>query len=99
MSEPPGGAEERRQFVEEELERRACSRRLLDEIEQRRQEAERQDFNITAPTAEQLVKKLASAESPTIYSQMWSPRTASGGTLNYIVSFYKSRPHPVVQPV
>src|SRR5215204_2883313 len=93
MSEPRGGAAEERRHVVEELERRTeHARRLLDEIERRRQEAERQGLNFTAPTAEQLLKKLDMVESPMIVGQGWNNATP-GGTINYSVSI--SNPDPV----
>jgi uncharacterized protein (UPF0335 family) len=52
----PQGSEERRQFVEELERRTEHAKRLLDEIEHHRQEAERQGLIFTAPTAEQLRK-------------------------------------------
>ena len=53
MSEHRGGGEERRQFVEELERRTEYARRLLDEIDRQRREAERQGLNFTAPTAQQ----------------------------------------------
>jgi hypothetical protein len=54
VTEPQG--EERREFVRD-LERQAeFAKALLEEIDQQRQEAERQGLNFTAPTAEQLKK-------------------------------------------
>jgi hypothetical protein len=94
VSEQPGGVgRENRRQLEEELERRTeYAKRLLNEIDRQRQEAERQGLNFTAPTAEQLKKKLASTESPMIVSQSWDV-VAPGGTFTYGVEV--NNPDPV----
>jgi hypothetical protein len=92
VSEPRGRAEERRHVVEELERRTEHTRHLLDEIERRRQEAERQGLNFTAPTAEQLMKKLASTESPMIVGQGWGS-APPGGTFTYNVSI--NNPDPI----
>ena len=91
MSEHRGGGEERRQFVEELERRTEYARRLLDEIDRQRREAERQGLNFTAPTAQQLKKKLASTESPMIVSQGWGG-AAAGGTFTYSVGINNPDP-------
>jgi hypothetical protein len=94
VSEERDDERRRRRELVEELEQRAeHARRLLDDIEERRQEAERQGLNFTAPTAEQLRKKLARAESPMIVGQGWSGSAAPGGVINYDV--YINNPDPV----
>ena len=90
MNESQG--EERREFVRD-LERQAeFAKELLDEIDRQRQEAERQGLNFTAPTEEQLKKKLASAQSPMIVFQGWSS-VAAPGTIDYTVGI--NNPDPV----
>jgi hypothetical protein len=91
MTEPQG--EERRRFVQD-LERQAeFANRLLEEIDLQRQEAERQGLNFTAPTEEQLKKKLAAAQSPMIGFQAWSGSVSAPGTINYTVGI--GNPDPV----
>jgi hypothetical protein len=92
VSERQEDERRRREFVEDLEQQTEHARRLLDEIERRRQEAEREGLNFTAPTAEQLKKKLAGAESPMITSQGWS-NAAPGGTINYTVGI--NNPDPV----
>jgi len=82
----------RREFLEDLERQTEHASGLLDEIDRRRQEAERQSLNFTAPTAEQLRKKLASAESPMIVFQSWGG-AAPGGTVNYTVGI--NNPDPV----
>jgi hypothetical protein len=89
----PQGSEERRQFVEELERRTEHAKRLLDEIEHHRQEAERQGLIFTAPTAEQLRKKLARANSPMIAFQGWSGSTTPGGAINYILGINNPDPN------
>jgi hypothetical protein len=85
--------EERRGFARD-LERQAeYAKALLEEIDRQRQEAERQDLNFTAPTEEQLKKKVAKAESPMIVFQGWSGSVAAPGTINYTVGI--SNPDPI----
>jgi hypothetical protein len=90
VTEPRG--EERREFVEDLERRTAFVRDLLDEIDRQRQEAEQQGFNFIAPTAEQLKKKLANAESPIIVSQVWGS-APPGGTFNLNIGI--DNPDPV----
>jgi hypothetical protein len=93
MTEARGGREEeRRQFVDGLEQQTEHVRRLLNEIDRLRQEAERRGHNFTAPTTEQLRKKLARAESPMIVSQSWGS-AAPGGTINYTVGI--NNPDPV----
>jgi hypothetical protein len=82
----------RREFVDDLERQTEHARRLLDEIEERRREAEHQRLNFTAPTTEQLRKKLASAESPMIVGQSWGNATPDG-TINYTV--WINNPDPV----
>lgn len=89
MTEQRG--EDRRRSVED-LERRTDNlRRLLDEVERRRQEAEREGLNFTAPTAEQIRRKLSRTNSPWIVFQTWYP-ASPGGTVNYDVGINNPDP-------
>ena len=90
VTEPRG--EERREFVEDLERRTAHVRDLLDEIDRQRQEAAQQGLNFAAPTAEQLKKKLANAESPIIVSQVWGS-APPGGTFNLNIGI--DNPDPV----
>ena len=67
--------------VREELERR------LEEIEVLRQQAQQQGLAFSAPTREQLEKKIRgeSADSPYIYSMGWTSGTAPGSAASYQV--------------
>jgi hypothetical protein len=90
MTEPQG--EDRRRFAQD-LERQAeFANRLLEEIDRQRQEAERQGLNFTAPTEEQLKKKVAGAQSPMIFFQSWSGSVAAPGTVNYNVGINNPDP-------
>ena len=90
MNESQG--EERRGFVHD-LERQAkYAKELLDEIDRQRQEAERQGLNFTAPTEEQLKKKVAKAQSPMIVFQGWSGSVAAPGTIDYTVGINNPDP-------
>jgi hypothetical protein len=89
MTEPRG--QRRSEFVEELEQRTDYAKRLLDEIEHQRREAERQGLNFTAPTEEQLRKKMAKAESPMIVYQSWG-NAAPGGTFNYTVGVHNPDP-------
>jgi hypothetical protein len=64
---------------------------LLDEIEKRRAAAESEELSFTAPTAEQLEKKLRSNRSPFIYFQSWNS-AGTGGTVNYNVGITNPDP-------
>ena len=55
---------------------------LLVEIEQQRQQAEKQGLNFTTPTAEQLRRKLSKTDSPMIVWQSWGGG-APGGSIGY----------------
>jgi hypothetical protein len=93
VSEPRRGGEERRKAVEELERRTEHAKRLLDEIERHRQEAERQGLNFTAPTAEQLLKKLASTESPMFFGQGWTSSTTPGGVISFSANI--NNPDPI----
>jgi hypothetical protein len=58
-------------------------KKVLDEIEKQRKKVKKGD-NFTAPTEEQLRKKLERVNSPYIYFQSWGG-VAAGGTVNYNV--------------
>jgi hypothetical protein len=92
VTEPRGERERRREFVENLERRTEQARRLLEEIDQQRQEAERQGLNFTAPTAEQLRKKVARANSPMIVFQSWSGSTTAGGAISYTVGINNPDP-------
>jgi hypothetical protein len=89
QDEPRGGsAFERQQRRTEHL------RSLLDEIEKRRQQAESEGLNFTAPTTEQLEEKLRRAQSPFIWFQGWSGSAPRDGTLSYTVGVTNPDPDP-----
>lgn len=61
-------------------------KKVLDEIEQQRKKVKKGE-NFTAPTEEQLRKKLERVNSPYIYFQGWGG-VAAGGTFNYNVGIW-----------
>ena len=91
MTEPQG--EDRRRFAQDFQRQAEFVNRLLEEIDRQQQEAERQGLNFTAPTEEQLKKKLAAAQSPMIVFQAWSGSVSAPGTLSYTVGI--NNPDPV----
>jgi hypothetical protein len=65
VSEQPEDERRRRREFVEDLERQTeHARRLLDEIEEHRQEAEREGLNFTTLTAEQLKKNWPAPRVP-----------------------------------
>lgn len=68
-------------------------KRITAEISRLREEAQAQKLNFTAPTEEQIWKKLTKKGSPMIVGQSWSGQTNPGGTFNYTVTI--SNPDPV----
>jgi hypothetical protein len=94
VTEPQDERERRRQLVENLERRTAQARQLVDEIDQQRQEAERQGLNFSAPTADQLRSKLARTNSPMIVFQSWSGSAPRGGALNYTVGINNPDPDP-----
>jgi len=84
-----------RESVEEQLRRRAeHARALLDEVEKRRAQAESEGLNFTAPTEEQLLKKLHGGRSPSIYFQAWAGAASPGGTIGYTLGITNPDPTP-----
>jgi hypothetical protein len=77
--------------LEFEKERAKRLKSLLDEIERRRKEVKK-GWNFTAPTEEQLRKKLSSTKSPMIAWQSWSGSVPAGGTLNYSLGIHNPDP-------
>jgi hypothetical protein len=89
--------EDRREPVADQLQRQAeHARALMDEVEKRRAEAESEGLNFTAPTEDQLKKKLLSGRSPSIYFQGWSGTTTPGGTIAYSLGITNPDPTPWV---
>jgi hypothetical protein len=79
--------------LSESSQRRAANARaMLEEIERRRGEAREQELNFTAPTEQQLLDKLAKANSPMIVFQAWSGSTTTPGTINYTVGVHNPDP-------
>ena len=74
-----------------EEEKKKHIKKTLDEIEKEKKKVKKGD-NFTAPTEEQLRKKLERTDSPFIYFQSWGP-AAPGGTINYSVGI--TNPDPV----
>jgi hypothetical protein len=68
-------------------------KKILEEIEKQKKNVKKGD-NYTAPTEEQLKKKLEQVNSPYIYFQSWGP-AAPGGTINYNVGI--TNPDPIQQ--
>jgi hypothetical protein len=76
--------EDRPESAEDQLRRQAeHARTLMDEVEKRRAQAESENLNFTAPTEEQLIRKLRGDRNPSIYFQSWSGSTSPGGTVAY----------------
>jgi hypothetical protein len=67
---------------------------ILKQIERHQREAERKKLAFTAPTEDQLKKKLGQARSPMIIYQSWNGGAAAGGTINYEVGIYNPDPTP-----
>lgn len=88
------GAESLDRVVEEAAQQAERLKRLADEIERRRREAEGEGRSFTAPTPEQLLKKLRKTESPMVQWQSWTPSVPPGGTLLYEVGIYNPDPIP-----
>jgi hypothetical protein len=87
--------EERRKELGDELGQQAdYGRALLDEIESQRKSADSEGRHFTAPTKEQLRKKLRSARSPFITYQSWSGKAPTDGTLSYTVGVTNPDPDP-----
>jgi hypothetical protein len=61
-------------------------RTVLEEIDKQRQQAESEGLIFTAPTEEELLKKLQGARSPFISGQGWSGSAPTDGTLSYSVT-------------
>jgi hypothetical protein len=74
--------------VKAEVERR------LEEIAQLREQAQGQGLAFSAPTEEQLTKKVRgeSGNSPYIYSMMWTSGTSGGSTAQY--ALWAANPDP-----
>jgi hypothetical protein len=72
------------------------ARALMDEIEKRRAAAESEGLNFTAPTEDQLLKKLRGDRSPSIYFQGWSGAASPGGTIAYSLGITNPDPTPWV---
>jgi hypothetical protein len=70
------------------------ARALMDELEKRRAEAESEGLNFTAPTEDQLKKKLRSDRSPSIYYQSWSATAPPGGVIAYSLGITNPDPTP-----
>lgn len=70
------------------------AQKLLKEIEGYKHWAEKQGLNFTAPTKEQLIRKLAKTDSPMIYYQSWGGSPAPGGTMNYNIGIRNPDPSP-----
>ena len=83
------GQKDKKPLTEEEKKKHI--KKTLDEIEKQRKGVKKGD-NFTAPTEEQLRKKLERINSPFIYFQSWGP-AAPGGTVNYSVGI--TNPDPV----
>jgi hypothetical protein len=85
------------QKVEKILERVERNRKeqvekILEEIEKERQKAKKEKMNFTAPTKEQLEKKLAKIETPMIIFQWYPGSTSSPGTVTYTVGIHNPDP-------
>jgi hypothetical protein len=65
---------------------------IIGEIERYRPEAEEKGLNFTAPTREQLEKKLPKTNSPMIIFQTWNGSTSSPGTINYDIGIKNPDP-------
>jgi hypothetical protein len=77
-------------------ERRASTARsILAEIQRHRDQLTGQGFHFTAPTADQLMAKLARVNSPMIVFQGWSGSTGAPGSISYTVGI--NNPDPVAQ--
>jgi hypothetical protein len=69
------------------------AQKILDDVEKRRKEAEREGLSFTAPTEEQLRRKLRRAKSPMIVYQAWNGLgAAAGGQINYEVGIHNPDP-------
>jgi hypothetical protein len=67
--------------------------KILDDVEKRRKAAEREGLTFTAPTEEQLRKKLRRTNSPMIVYQSWNGLGATaGGTINYEIGINNPDP-------
>ena len=58
-------------------------RKVLDEIEVYRADAERKQLNFTAVDEDALLRKLGRANSPMIVFQSWDTSTSPGGRIDY----------------
>jgi hypothetical protein len=68
-------------------------KKILDQVEKRREEAEREGLAFTAPTEEQLQRKLRRRKSPMIVYQAWNGLGApAGGSINYEVGIHNPDP-------
>src|SRR5207248_2699976 len=67
---------------------------ILEEIEKHRKEAESKKLSFTAPTEEQLRKKLRKTKSPMIVYQLWTGSAPAGGQINYEVGIHNPDPTP-----
>jgi hypothetical protein len=67
--------------------------KIVGQIEKRRKEAEREGLTFTAPTEEQLRRKLRRTNSPMIVFQAWNGLGAvAGGQINYDVGIHNPDP-------
>lgn len=63
-------------------------RKVLDEIEVVRADADRKRLNFTAVDEDALIRKFARVNSPMIIFQSWNASSLPGGTINYSFGVY-----------
>ncbi|HEX2050080.1 MAG TPA: hypothetical protein VHJ34_05515 [Actinomycetota bacterium] len=74
-----------RSSEQRDAERSERAREVLEEIRRRRDEAGKRGDNFTAPSEEELKRKLFGVHSPQIVWQSWGGSAPRGGTLTYSV--------------
>lgn len=67
-------------------------KKIRAKIERERKKAQTKRLNFTAPTDEQLRRKLGKIDSPMIVFQGWSGSAPPGGTINYTVGIHNPDP-------
>jgi hypothetical protein len=83
-----------REEVTEASERQARhAKAIIEEIERKREEAEKKGMVFTALTPDQLQEKLRRTKSPMIVYQFWSAGAPPGGVINYSLGI--NNPDPV----